>query len=140
MIVYETHVRRLHHAASGYSRGIARHLSRPHRAGGTQSHRSLGITAVELLPVHSIVDDSNLIEKGLVNYWGYDTIAFFAPARRYASIPDFAFAEFKEMVARFHDAGIEIILDVVYNHTDKGNELGPTLSLRGIDNSSCYRL
>jgi glycogen operon protein len=90
--------------------------------------------------VHSIVDDSNLIEKGLVNYWGYDTIAFFAPARRYASIPDFAFAEFKEMVARFHDAGIEIILDVVYNHTAKGNELGPTLSLRGIDNSSCYRL
>ena len=83
---------------------------------------------------------SYLSDKGLTNYWGYNTIAFFAPTRRYANVPDFAFAEFKEMVARFHDAGIEVILDVVYNHTAEGNQLGPTLSFRGIDNASYYRL
>ena len=102
--------------------------------------RRLGVTAVELLPVHQFIDDSHLLDKGLVNYWGYNSISFFAPARRYASVPDFAFAEFKEMVARFHEAGIEVILDVVYNHTAEGNELGPTLSFKGIDNASYYRL
>ena len=102
--------------------------------------RDIGITAVELMPVHAFVNDSYLLDKGLTNYWGYNTIAFFAPDRRYAHVPDFAFAEFKEMVARFHDAGIEVILDVVYNHTAEGNELGPTLSFKGIDNASYYRL
>jgi isoamylase len=102
--------------------------------------RSLGITAVELLPIHTFVDDSYLTEKGLTNYWGYNTIAFFAPARRYAADPDFAFAEFKQMVAHLHDSGIEVILDVVYNHTAEGNQLGPTLSFKGIDNASYYRL
>jgi len=68
-----------------------------------------------------------------VNYWGYNTLCFFAPRRRYSSVQDFAFAEFKEMVARLHDAGIEVILDVVYNHTAEGNERGPTLSFKGID-------
>ncbi|MPR10853.1 glycogen debranching protein GlgX [Microvirga tunisiensis] len=102
--------------------------------------RSLGITAIELLPIHTFVDDSYLTEKGLKNYWGYNTIGFFAPARRYAANPDFAFAEFKEMVGHLHDAGIEVILDVVYNHTAEGNELGPTLSFKGIDNASYYRL
>ena len=102
--------------------------------------RRLGVTAVELLPVHRFIDDSHLLDKGLVNYWGYNSISFFALARRYASVPDFAFAEFKEMVARFHQAGIEVILDVVYNHTAEGNELGPTLSFKGIDNASYYRL
>src|SRR4051794_30255795 len=92
--------------------------------------RSLGVTAIELLPVHTFVDDSYLTEKGLKNYWGYNTIGFFAPARRYAANPDFAFAEFKEMVAHLHDAGIEVILDVVYNHTAEGNELGPALSFK----------
>jgi isoamylase len=90
--------------------------------------------------VHTFVNDSYLLDKGLTNYWGYNTISFFAPARRYASVPDFAFAEFKEMVARFHASGIEVILDVVYNHTAEGNQLGPTLSFKGIDNASYYRL
>jgi isoamylase len=100
--------------------------------------RALGITCAELLPVHAFVDDSYLIEKGLKNYWGYNSIAFFAPEPRYLRTP---FAnEFKEMVNQFHAAGIEVILDVVYNHTAEGNELGPTLSLKGIDNASYYRL
>jgi isoamylase len=102
--------------------------------------RRLGVNAVELLPIHTFVDDSYSLDKGLRNYWGYNTISFFAPARRYSFVPDFAFAEFKEMIARFHDAGIEVILDVVYNHTAEGNHLGPTLSFKGIDNASYYRL
>jgi isoamylase len=101
---------------------------------------SLGVSAIELLPVHTFVDDKHLVEQGLKNYWGYNTLAFFAPARRYAANPDFAFSEFKEMVGHLHDASIEVILDVVYNHTAEGNELGPTLSLKGIDNVSYYRL
>jgi isoamylase len=139
-IVYEMHVR-------GYT---IRHPEVPERYRGTFSGlvqptvlahlRNLGITAVELLPIHSFVDDGYLLDKGLTNYWGYNTLNFFAPARRYASVPDFAFAEFKEMVARLHDAGIEVILDVVYNHTAEGNEKGPTLSFKGLDNASYYRL
>ena len=118
-------------------RGTFRGLTEP----GVLDHiRGLGFTAVELLPIHTFVNDSYLLDKGLTNYWGYNTIAFFAPARRYAHVPDFAFAEFKEMVARFHHAGIEVILDVVYNHTAEGNQLGPTLSFKGIDNVSYYRL
>src|SRR5215207_4875829 len=101
---------------------------------------SLGVSAIELLLVHTFLDDSYLTDKGLKNYWGYNTIGFFAPARRYASNTDFAFAELKEMVAHLHEAGIEVILDVVYNHTAEGNELGPTLSFKGIDNASYYRL
>ena len=96
--------------------------------------------SVELLPIHAFVNDSHLLDKGLTNYWGYNTIGFFAPDPRYSAIPDFVFSEFKEMVARLHDAGIEVILDVVYNHTAEGNESGPTLSFRGIDNASYYRL
>lgn len=100
--------------------------------------RALGITAAELLPIHGFIHDSYLIEKGLKNYWGYNSIAFFAPHPSYLHSP---FAnEFKEMVNQFHAAGIEVILDVVYNHTAEGNELGPTLSLKGIDNASYYRL
>jgi glycogen operon protein len=100
--------------------------------------RRLGVTAVELLPVHAFADDSHLLEKGLRNYWGYNTLAFFAPQPRYLGTP--FVNEMKEMVAHFHAAGIEVILDVVYNHTAEGNELGPTLSLKGIDNASYYRL
>jgi isoamylase len=100
--------------------------------------RSLGVSAVELLPIHAFVDDSYLVEKGLSNYWGYNSIAFFAPAQRYLQTP--FVNEFKEMVNQFHNAGIEVLLDVVYNHTAEGNELGPTLSLKGIDNVSYYRL
>jgi glycogen operon protein len=100
--------------------------------------RDLGITALELLPIHAFVDDSYLVDKGMRNYWGYNTIGFFAPQPRYLSGP--YINEFKEMVSQFHRAGIEIILDVVYNHTAEGNELGPTLSFKGIDNASYYRL
>jgi isoamylase len=139
-VIYELHVRgytKLHPAVPPELRGTFRALTEPSVLGHL---RSIGVTAVELMPVHAFVNDSYLLDKNLTNYWGYNTIAFFAPDRRYAHVPDFAFAEFKEMVARFHDAGIEVILDVVYNHTAEGNHLGPTLSFKGIDNSSYYRL
>ncbi len=99
---------------------------------------NLGITAIELLPVQAFIDDRFLVDQNLKNYWGYMTIGFFAPDPRYMSAGDIA--EFQQMVARFHSAGIEVILDVVYNHTAEGNEAGPTLSFRGFDNASYYRL
>ncbi len=102
--------------------------------------KSIGVTSVELLPVHTFINDNNLLEKGLTNYWGYNSIGFFAPDPRYASDVANSLREFKEMVARFHDAGLEVLLDVVYNHTAEGNEKGPTLSFKGIDNASYYRL
>ncbi len=102
--------------------------------------RSLGVTSIELLPIHTFVTDSHLYDLKLTNYWGYNSIGFFAPDPRYASNPSRALSEFKEMVARYHGAGIEVILDVVYNHTAEGNEFGPTLSFKGIDNASYYRL
>ncbi|KPQ18505.1 MAG: glycogen debranching enzyme TreX [Rhodobacteraceae bacterium HLUCCO18] len=98
----------------------------------------LGITAIELLPVHAFLNDRFLVEKGLTNYWGYQSIGFFAPDPRYLHAGQIA--EFQYMVARLHAAGIEVILDVVYNHTGEGNESGPTLSFRGLDNLSYYRL
>jgi isoamylase len=102
---------------------------------------SLGVTAVELLPAHQFVADRHLAERGLTNYWGYNSIGFFAPDVRYATGGlGQQVAEFKTMVKRLHRAGIEVILDVVYNHTGEGNQLGPTLSLRGVDNASYYRL
>jgi glycogen operon protein len=102
----------------------------------------LGVTAVELMPVHHFVNDSVLVEKGLNNYWGYNTIGFFAPDHKYSSSrsPGGQVQEFKTMVRTLHEAGIEVILDVVYNHTAEGNHLGPTLSFRGIDNPAYYRL
>jgi glycogen operon protein len=139
-IIYEAHVRGLtqrHPALPEGLRGTYAGLASAEIAGYLTS---LGVTTVELLPVHTFVDDSYLLDKGLSNYWGYNTIGFFAPARRYAANKDFAFAEFKEMVAHLHDAGLEVILDVVYNHTAEGNELGPTLSFKGIDNASYYRM
>jgi isoamylase len=104
--------------------------------------KELGVTSVELLPVHHHVDDRYLIENGLSNYWGYNTLAYFAPDMRYAvgRSPNDSVREFKEMVRGMHSAGIEVILDVVYNHTAEGNHLGPTLSFRGIDNAAYYRL
>lgn len=99
---------------------------------------SLGITAIELMPVHAFVDDRFLVERGLRNYWGYMTMGFFAPDPRYLHGSDIT--EFRQAVARFHAAGIEVILDVVYNHTAEGNHLGPTLNFRGLDNASYYRL
>ena len=99
--------------------------------------RQLGVTSVELLPIHGFVDDKHLLENGMSNYWGYNSIAF-APHPAYLASGQVN--EFKEMVAHLHDAGLELILDVVYNHTAEGNELGPTLCMRGIDNASYYRL
>ncbi len=104
--------------------------------------QELGITAVELMPVHHFVNDKTLTDRGLTNYWGYNSIGFFAPDSRYSSSGHRGrqVTEFKTMVKKLHDAGIEVILDVVYNHTAEGNHLGPTLSFRGIDNQSYYRL
>ncbi|PPQ34049.1 glycogen debranching protein GlgX [Rhodopila globiformis] len=139
-IVYETHVRgytMLHPAVPDRLRGTYSGLGRKEVV---DYIRSLGVTSIELLPIHAFVNDSYLLDKGLTNYWGYNSIGFFAPDPRYSAIPAFVFSEFKEMVARLHDAGLEVILDVVYNHTAEGNERGPTLSFRGIDNLSYYRL
>jgi isoamylase len=103
--------------------------------------KKLGVTAVELLPVHQFVNDKTLLDKNLVNYWGYNSIGYFAPDSRYANeIQGGQVQEFKEMVKNLHAAGIEVILDVVYNHTAEGNHLGPTLSFKGVDNASYYRL
>src|SRR5690606_11872392 len=98
----------------------------------------LGISTVELMPIHSFVDDRHLVDKGLSNYWGYNTIGFFAPDARYTV--DGHINEFRTMVRRLHSAGIEVILDVVYNHTAEGSHLGPTLCFRGIDNAAYYRI
>ncbi|MEN5262399.1 glycogen debranching protein GlgX [Stenotrophomonas hibiscicola] len=137
-VIYEAHVRGLtmqHPDVPQAERGTFSAL----RHDAVVDHLShLGVTAIELLPVHAYVDDQQLLERGLRNYWGYNTIGFFAPQPRYLSLG--IVAEFKQMVARLHNAGIEVILDVVYNHTAEGNELGPTLSFKGIDNASYYRL
>src|SRR5919107_899638 len=137
-IIYETHLRGFtmqHPAVPKEFRGTFSGLMQ-HEV--IEYIKNLGVTAVELLPIHAFVDDSYLIEKGLKNYWGYNSISFFAPQPRYLATP--FINEVKEMVSHLHDAGIEVILDVVYNHTAEGNELGPTLSFKGIDNASYYRL
>jgi isoamylase len=140
-IIYEVHVK-------GIS---ARHPDVPERQRGTYAAlasqpivdhlRKLGVTAVELLPVHDTLDDRRLVDMGLRNYWGYNTVNFFAPDARYSSSGDLGgqVTEFRQMVKGLHRAGIEVILDVVYNHTAEGNHLGPTLSFKGIDNLTYYR-
>ncbi len=139
-IVYETHVK-------GFTKkhpGVPENLRGTYAGFGSPAAidylKALGITSVELLPVHSFINDSNLLEKKLTNYWGYNTIGFFAPDPRYAADVAHSLREFKEMTAKLHGAGLEVILDVVYNHTAEGNERGPTLSFKGIDNASYYRL
>lgn len=141
-IIYEAHVKGLTKQLAGIddtvrgsylgvaSEPVVRHL------------KQLGITAVELLPIHEFIDEHSLVQRGLSNYWGYNSLSFFAPAARYSSSGDRGqqVGEFKQMVKALHAAGIEVIIDVVYNHTCEGNELGPTLSLRGIDNPTYYRL
>ena len=137
-IIYEVHVK-------GFT---MLHPKVPHQLRGTYAGlatapvidylKRLGVTAVEILPVHCFVDDRHLVEKGLHNYWGYNSIGFFAPEPRYSSTGHIS--EFKTMVKTLHSAGIEVILDVVYNHTAEGNQMGPTLSFRGIDNPVYYRL
>jgi len=137
-IIYETHVRGFtirHHRVPEATRGTFAGLADPNV---TAYLKALGVTAAELLPIHAFIDDDYLLQKGLRNYWGYNTIGFFAPDPRYLNTP--FVNEFKETVNQFHAAGIEVILDVVYNHTAEGNELGPTLSFKGIDNASYYRL
>ncbi|HTR00982.1 MAG TPA: glycogen debranching protein GlgX, partial [Candidatus Acidoferrum sp.] len=137
-VIYEAHVRGL----------TMRHPELPQQLRGTfagighaalvKQLRELGITSLELLPVQSFVDEQFLLEKGLSNYWGYNTLNFFAPHRAYFAGTDLA--EFRDMVTALHEAGIEVILDVVYNHTAEGGRTGPTLSFRGIDNASYYKL
>ena len=139
-IIYELHVRgftKLHPAIPEARRGTYEALASKEVL---DYIRSLGVTAVELMPIHMFINDNHLLEKGLTNYWGYNSIGFFAPAPLYAANPRDSLHEFKEMVARFHDAGLEVILDVVYNHSAEGNERGPTLSFKGIDNAAYYRL
>lgn len=138
MVVYELHVR-------GFT---MKHPDVPPSLRGTYAGlatapvidhlKRLGITSVELMPVHAFLDDRHLLERNLSNYWGYNSIGFFAPDRRYSSSK--VVCEFKSMVKTFHSNGIEVILDVVYNHTGEGNQLGPTISFRGVDNASYYRL
>ncbi|MBV8198380.1 MAG: glycogen debranching protein GlgX [Candidatus Eremiobacteraeota bacterium] len=138
LIVYELHVRGYtmrHPSVTPAVRGTFAGLSSPVVI---DYLNRLGITAIELLPVHNFVDERHLVENGLRNYWGYSPISFFAPCPKYLSRPDLG--EFKTMVSRMHAAGIEVFLDVVYNHTGEGTAMGPTLSFRGIDNKSYYRL
>ena len=141
-VIYELHVR-------GFSKlhpGVPEHVRGTYEALTTEqalNHlKDLGVTAVELMPVHHHARDRHLEERGLTNYWGYNSFGYFAPERRFAASRSAAGAvrEFKRMVRALHAAGLEVILDVVYNHTAEGNHLGPTLSLKGIDNASYYRL
>ena len=141
-VIYEAHVKGLtylHPLVAEERRGTYAALS-DHRV--VHYLRQLGVTAVELMPVHQFVNDKRLIDLGLANYWGYNTLGFFAPDPRYSTAagPGGRVNEFKTMVHTLHREGIEVILDVVYNHTAEGNHLGPTLSFRGIDNRSYYRL
>ncbi len=137
-VLYETHLRgftMLHPDVPDYVRGTCAGFSLP----AVVDHlKAVGVTAVEFLPVHAFVQDRHLIARNLSNYWGYNSIGFFAPEPRYLATGDLA--EWKAMVCCLHDAGIEVMIDVVYNHTAEGNHLGPTLSFKGIDNASYYKL
>ncbi|RAW00926.1 glycogen debranching protein GlgX [Pseudochryseolinea flava] len=141
-IIYEAHVKgltKLNNNIPEEIRGTYAGIAHP----STINYlKELGVTAIELMPVHHFVVDRHLKEKGLTNYWGYNTIGFFAPDARYASngVTGEQVNDFKNMVKELHKAGIEVILDVVYNHTGEGNQMGPTLSFRGVDNASYYRL
>ena len=137
-ILYETHVKgftKLHPQVPQKMRGTFLALSRKEVV---DYIKSLGVTSVELLPIQAFVDDQHLLDEGLKNYWGYNTIGFFAADQRY--FVSGRIFEFKQMISHLHDAGLEVILDVVYNHTAEGNERGPTFSFKGIDNASYYRL
>jgi len=141
-VIYEVHVKGItarHPEVPPHQRGTYAGLAHP----AVIEHLvKLGVTAVELLPIHAFIHDGFLLDRGLRNYWGYNTIGYFAPHPEYASVRSAtgAVAEFKQMVRQLHRAGIEVILDVVYNHTAEGNHMGPTLSMRGFDNPAYYRL
>ncbi len=139
-VIYEVHVKSFTKLQSlvperlrGTYLGLASDASIEHL-------RSLGVTTVELMPVHEHLDEPGVAARGLTNYWGYNTLAFFAPDRRFVTPGGDAVREFKEMVKRLHAGGIEVVLDVVYNHSCEGDELGPTVLFRGIDNRVYYRL
>ncbi len=141
-VILETHIKsftRLSTEVPEVVRGTYAGLGHPHV---TRYLQELGITAVELLPIQQFIDERHLVQRGLTNYWGYATIGFFAPEPRYgtAADPNGRLREFKEMVKSLHQAGIEVILDVVYNHTGEASERGPTICFRGIDNPTYYRL
>ncbi len=141
-VIYETHVRGFtmkHPEIPEHLRGTYAGLAHP---AAIEHMTTLGVTSVELMPVHQFVDPQHLVGRDLRNYWGYDSIGYFAPEARYSSGGDHGdqVREFKSMVKELHNAGLEVILDVVYNHTAEGNELGPTLCFRGVDNRSYYRL
>nr|AJK75800.1 malto-oligosyltrehalose synthase [Mycobacterium avium subsp. paratuberculosis] len=139
-VIYEAHVKGMtqtHPSVPEQLRGTYAGLAHP----AIIDHlKSLNVTAIELMPVHQFMHDSRLLDLGLRNYWGYNTFGFFAPHNQYAANRNSSVAEFKSMVRSFHEAGIEVILDVVYNHTAEGNHLGPTINFRGIDNAAYYRL
>jgi glycogen operon protein len=139
-VIYEVHVKGFtiaHPRVPPELRGTYLGVSHPT---SIEHLQRLGVTAVELLPVHQFVHEGFLLERGLRDYWGYNSLGYFAPHDEYAAAPGDAAAEFKYMVKALHHAGIEVILDVVYNHTAEGNHLGPTLSLRGLDNAAYYKL
>jgi isoamylase len=140
-IIYEVHVRgfsKLNPEVPEHLRGTYAGLACD---ASIEYLKKLGITAVELLPVHHFIDEGHLIDRGLSDYWGYNTLSYFAPMSRYSSLGDTGqqVVEFKQMVKALHKAGIEVILDVVYNHTCEGNRMGPMLSMKGIDNTTYYR-
>lgn len=141
-VVYELHVKGFSQLHPGLPEGLRGTYAGLASETVIKHLTDLGITAVELEPVHYFLNDRHLLERQLTNYWGYNTLSYFAPASRYAAkhIQQDAVQQFKMMVAAMHEAGIEVILDVVYNHTAEGNHLGPTLSMRGIDNVAYYKL
>ena len=141
-IIYEVHVKGFTHCHPDVPAELRGTYAGVASKAAITYLKKLGITAVELMPIHEILDDKHLVDKGLRNYWGYNTTNFFAPDARYASSGDTGqqVAEFKSMVKALHREGIEVILDVVYNHTSEGNHMGPMLSFRGVDNPTYYRL
>jgi isoamylase len=141
-IIYELHVKGFSQVFKEIPEKIRGTYAALMHPAALKHFKDLGITAVELMPVHAFVSDRHLVEKGLTNYWGYNTIGFFAPDARYAStgMSGEQVIEFKNMIKALHKEKIEVILDVVYNHTAEGNHMGPTLSFRGIDNAAYYRL
>ena len=141
-VIYEAHVKGLTMTHPGIPEDIRGTYAAVAHPVMIEHYKRIGVTAIELMPVHQFVHDSHLVERGLKNYWGYNTIGFLAPHNDYSSSGQRGqqVQEFKAMVKALHAHGLEVILDVVYNHTAEGNQLGPTLSLRGIDNAAYYRL
>src|ERR1700741_1135121 len=139
-VIYEAHVKGMTQTHPGIPEGLRGTYAGLAHPVIIEHLKSLNVTALELMPVHQFMHDSRLLDLGLRNYWGYNTFGFFAPHNQYASNRKASVAEFKTMVRSLHEADIEVILDVVYNHTAEGNHLGPTINMRGIDNAAYYRL